>query len=81
MLSISGFIQQQLPRVSYEYDPETKEWCAWISNLPGVYAQAKTVEAVRQQIIEMMEDYVLVALRSGTDKKIVRRLDRRYATA
>ena len=81
MLSISGFIQQQLPLVSYEFDSVTKEWCAWIPKLPGVYAQAKTVEAVRQQVIEMLEDYVLVALRSGTDKKIVRRLDRRYATA
>jgi hypothetical protein len=66
MLSISGFIQQQLPLVSYEFDS--------VSGALGprnclVLCSSKDREAIRQQVIEMLEDYVLVALRSGTDKK------------
>ena len=45
-----------------EYDEKTKTWCANVKNLPGAYAQADTVEEVREQLAEVIEDYILVSL-------------------
>lgn len=62
-LYIAQYIEKLLAKAEYEYDPETKSWCASVKALPGVYAQADTVEEVRSQLAEVIEDYILVSLR------------------
>jgi predicted RNase H-like HicB family nuclease len=66
MLFIPAYVEQQLKKARYEFDPATKSWCAWASSLPGAYAQADTVEEVRDQLAEVIEDYIFVALRKGS---------------
>ena len=61
-LYITQYVENLLRRAEYEYDKETKSWCASIKNLPGAYAQADTVEEVREQLAEVIEDYILVSL-------------------
>lgn len=61
-LFISSYIEKLLKKANYEYDKQTKSWCASIDELPGAYAQADTVEEVREQLAEVIEDYVLVSL-------------------
>ena len=61
-LYIINYIENLLKKAEYEFDPETKSWCASISELPGAYAQANSVEEVRDQLAEVIEDYVLVSL-------------------
>lgn len=65
MLFISTYIEKQLKRAQYEYDPETKSWCAWVTQLPGVYAQAENVERLRELLAEVIEDYIFVKLKKG----------------
>ena len=47
-LYIIQYIEKILRKAKYEYDPETKTWCASVKDLPGAYAQADTVEEARQ---------------------------------
>ncbi|PJB98463.1 MAG: hypothetical protein CO078_01910 [Candidatus Nealsonbacteria bacterium CG_4_9_14_0_8_um_filter_36_17] len=61
-LYIAQYIENLLAKAEYEYDPETKSWCASVEDLPGAYAQADTVEEVRSQLAEVIEDYILVSL-------------------
>lgn len=61
-LYITQYIEKILRRAEYKYDPKTKSWCARAKDLPGAYAQADTVEKVRQQLSEVIEDYILVSL-------------------
>lgn len=65
MLFIPAYIEKQLKRARYEYDPEIKSWCAWIPQLPGVYAQAENVERLRELLAEVIEDYIFVKLKKG----------------
>jgi predicted RNase H-like HicB family nuclease len=65
MLFIPTYIEKQLQKARYEYDPATKSWCAWVPALPGVYAQHDTVEGVREQLAEVIEDYIFVKLKKG----------------
>ena len=61
-LFINNYIEKMLNKVKYEYDEKTKSWCAILKELPGVYAQADTIEEARQQIAEVIEDYIIVNL-------------------
>ncbi len=65
MLFIPAYIQKQLEKAKYEYDPATKSWCAWVVALPGTYAQANSVEEVREQLAEVIEDYIFITLKKG----------------
>jgi predicted RNase H-like HicB family nuclease len=62
-LYITQYIENLLRKAEYEYDKETRSWCASVKDLPGAYAQADTVEQVREQLAEVIEDYILVSLR------------------
>ncbi|MEA2065418.1 MAG: type II toxin-antitoxin system HicB family antitoxin [Patescibacteria group bacterium] len=64
-LFINNYIEQMLKKVRYEYDQETKSWCAILKELPGVFAQADTVEEARQQVAEVIEDYLIVSLQKN----------------
>lgn len=59
---IAQAVEMYLKRAHYEHDKKTGEWCAWVEGLPGAYAQADTVESVRNQLAEVVEDYMLVSL-------------------
>ncbi|MFH1192421.1 MAG: DUF1902 domain-containing protein [bacterium] len=61
-LFINNYIEKMLKKVQYEYDAETKSWCAILKDLPGVYAQADNIEDARQQVAEVIEDYIIVSL-------------------
>ena len=61
-LYIAQYIEKFLEKAEYEYDKETKSWCASVKGLEGAYAQANTVEKVREQLTEVIEDYILISL-------------------
>lgn len=61
-LYIIQYIENLLRKAEYEYDKETESWCASIEDLPGAYAQADTIEKVREQLTEVIEDYILISL-------------------
>ena len=60
-LYIAEYIENILRKAEYEYDQETKSWCASASDLPGAYAQAGSVEEAREQLTEVIEDYILTS--------------------
>jgi len=64
-LYIMNYIEGMLRRANYEFDEQTKSWCASVDALPGAYAQADTVEEVRSELAEVIEEYVLVSLQEG----------------
>ena len=60
-LYIAEYIENILRKAEYEYDQETKSWCASAGDLPGAYAQAGSVEEAREQLTEVIEDYILTS--------------------
>ena len=64
-LFIIDYIENLLKKAEYEYDPDAGSWCAFVKELPGVYAQANSVEEVREQLTEVIEDYILISLQKG----------------
>lgn len=75
-LYIANYIENLLKKAEYEYDEQTQSWCANVNELPGAYAQADTVEEVREQLAEVIEDYILVSLQERQPLPGFKRLTR-----
>lgn len=59
-LRIQQFIEDKLSNAEYKLDDSVGEWCGWIKGFPGIYAQGKSIEVVRQELAEMTEEYILL---------------------
>jgi len=57
-LFIQSYIEKILSKANYEYDKETQSWCSSTDELPGAYAQGNTVEEARNNLAEVIEDYI-----------------------
>jgi len=64
-LYLINYINKILKKANYEYDSATNSWCASVDDLPGVYAQADTIEEARSELAEVIEEYVFVSLQEG----------------
>lgn len=64
-LHFTQYIQNLLRGAHYEYDPSVKDWVGWIADYPGVYAQGRTVEDVRADLISILEDFLVMDLQAG----------------
>lgn len=64
-LLLSEFIEKAIARARYEFDDSVKQWAAWVDGFPGVYAQGKRIEDVRQELASTLEEYLLLRIREG----------------
>ena len=62
---LTAFIQAAMARAHYELLPEDQTYSGEIPDLQGVWANADTLEACRQELQEVLEDWLLVGLRLG----------------
>jgi predicted RNase H-like HicB family nuclease len=69
-LFLIKYINEMLKKANYEYDSAVNSWCASVDKLPGVYAQADTIEDVRSELAEIIEEYVFVSLHSFANLKL-----------
>ncbi|MFA6006573.1 MAG: hypothetical protein WC764_02490 [Candidatus Paceibacterota bacterium] len=63
------YVENRLAQAAYEYDKAVKAWVGWIDSVPGVIAQAKTLEGVRNDLAEILEERLIASLRQGTNPK------------
>lgn len=82
-LFVNSYIEKLLKKATYEYDRQTKSWCASVDDLPGAYAQADTKKEVKDQLAEVIEDYILVSLYERRELPLFKNLAQRadYAKA
>jgi len=55
-----------LKRAKYEHDKSVGMWAGSIAGVRGIYAQGTSVEEVRQELSEILEENLLLAIQ---DKK------------
>lgn len=60
-LRTQKFVEKMLARAHYEFDESVKEWVGWINGFPGVYAQGDRIENVRQELAEVLEEYLFLS--------------------
>ncbi|MDO8564551.1 MAG: type II toxin-antitoxin system HicB family antitoxin [bacterium] len=61
---ISSFIEAKLHSASYKILPD-KTYFGEIKGLRGVWANAKTLEKCRSELQEVLEDWLVLKIKSG----------------
>ena len=61
---ISSFIESKLNSASYKILSD-KTYFGEIKGLRGVWADAKTLEKCRAQLLEVLEDWLVLKIKSG----------------
>ena len=60
---LTEYIQAALRRAKYEILTEDKTYYGNIPGLQGVWANAETLEACREELREVLEDWIVLGLR------------------
>lgn len=68
------YIQAVLDKAEYK-QLENNTWFAEIPNFEGVWANGKTVEECRKELIEVLEDWLLLKLRDRDPIPVVNGLE------
>jgi len=61
---LSSFINSKLNTASYKILPD-RSYFGEIKSLQGVWASAKSLETCRRELQEVLEDWLMVKVRSG----------------
>lgn len=56
---LTQYLQAAMRRAHYEFLPDDKEYYGEIPQMPGVYATGASLEACREELAEVLEDWVL----------------------
>ena len=64
---LTEYINAAMRKAVYEILPEDKFYYGEIPGFQGVYANADTLEECRQELQEVLEDWLLLGLRMGDD--------------
>lgn len=62
---LTAYINAALGSAHYEILPEGEGYFGTITGLQGVWAQADTLEACREELREVLEEWIILGLRMG----------------
>ena len=71
---LSAYIAKAVEKAEYE-KMENGRYFARIPGFKGLWAEGRTIEVARRELIETLEDWLLLALRFGDDVPVVGGLD------
>jgi predicted RNase H-like HicB family nuclease len=77
---IRQYVEQALRQASYD-KLEDGSFCAEVAGLRGVLATGDTLEACRDQLAEVVEEWVLVRIANGLDVPTIGGIDVRVRRA
>ena len=64
---LTTYIAAAMRRARYEILPENEGYFGTIDMLPGVWANAASLEVCRDQLQEVLEEWIVLGLRMGHD--------------
>lgn len=62
---LTAYINAALRKAHYEILPEGEGYFGRIESLEGVWAQADTLEACREELREVLEEWIILGLKMG----------------
>lgn len=68
------YCTEALKRAEYR-QLEDDSWFAEIAGFAGVWANASTIEATREELFEVLQEWLLLKLKDGDDVPVVNGID------
>jgi predicted RNase H-like HicB family nuclease len=71
LVTLREYVQEALKNAVYEKDTEVDAVAAWIPDLPGCFAQGRNFEEAREDLIDAIELWVMLALMDGDEIPVI----------
>jgi predicted RNase H-like HicB family nuclease len=68
---LTNYIQAAMRKAHYEILPAGERYFGKITDLQGVWANADTLEACREELQEVLEEWIIVGLKMGTPIPVI----------
>ena len=62
---LTNYIQAAMHKAHYEILPDGEGYYGSIPDLQGIWANADTLEACREELREVLEEWILIGLKMG----------------
>lgn len=62
---LTEYIHAALKKATYEILPENEGYFGKIPELQGVWAKGETLEACREELQEVLEEWIILGLKTG----------------
>ena len=72
---LTAYISAAMRQAHYEILPEDEGYLGTISDLQGVWANAKTLETCREELQEILEEWIILGLKMGHTIPIINNID------
>lgn len=72
---LTDYIRAAMARAKYEILPDSGTYYGSIPGFQGVWADAPTLDACREELQEVLEDWILLALRKAEPLPVVDGID------
>ncbi len=72
---LTAYIEAAMRKASYEILPDGEGYFGKIDGLDGVWANAETLEACRDELLEVLEEWLLLGLKMGHEIPVVDGID------
>lgn len=72
---LTAYISAAMRQAHYEILPDDEGYLGAISELQGVWANAQTLEACREELQEVLEEWIILGLKMGHTIPIINNID------
>ena len=72
---LQNYIQAAIRRAKYEFIPNEGYFYCEIPECRGVFVKANSIEEAREEIIEILEEWLFIRLRKNLDIPIIDDID------
>lgn len=71
IVSINEYIHEAAKLARYEWCDDVKQWAAMLDELSFCWAQADTLEETRDQLLEVIEGWIIVGLQHDDEIPVI----------
>jgi len=68
---LTEYIQLALSKAHYKIIEDPNPFFGWVEELPGCWANGPTLEACREELREVIEDWILITNRLGEPLPVI----------
>lgn len=72
---LTSYIKASMEKAHYEILPDNEGYFGKIEAIQGVWANAKTLEACREELREVLEEWIILGLRMGHPIPVIEGID------
>lgn len=72
---LTNYVDAALKRATYEEMEDDEGWFATIPGFLGLWANGKTIEETKRELVSVLEGWIILGLREGEQLPVIDEID------